>query len=393
MKVDEVGALAAHLKRFGVSGQAFAAPARVNLIGEHTDYTGGLVMPMAIDFHTFAVISPRLDGRAVIYSENYKAEFSIQAGRVELDRRGEWSDYPVGVLWALQQEGVEVGGFSMTLWGDVPLGAGLSSSASVEVAAAMALLDSVGMDWPVGKIANACRRAENEYVGAKTGIMDQFIVAGGVANRAMLLDCRSMTFDLLPLPEDVRVVICNSMVKHRHDEGEYGNRRDEVEAGQAIVRQVRPGILQLRDATLTDLEACEGEMSAASFHRCRHIITENARVLASREALLAGDVGRFGEIMKVAHASMRDDFAASCPEVDALVEIASRQPGCYGARITGGGFGGCTVNLVRAEDTEAFVAAVMGDYKRAIGILAECFVCAPSDGALALRAGAKAGAA
>jgi galactokinase len=220
--------------------------------------------------------------------------------------------------------------------------------------------------------------------------MDQFIVAGGVANRAMLLDCRAMTFDLLPLPEDVRVVICNSMVKHRHDEGEYGNRRDEVEAGQAVMRQAQPGISQLRDATLTDLEACKGEMSVPSFHRCRHIITENARVIASREALLAGDVGMFGGIMKVAHASMRDDFAASCGEVDALVEIASRQPGCYGARITGGGFGGCTVNLVRAEATKAFVAAVIADYTMFFGILAECFVCTPSDGALALRTAAKA---
>ena len=380
-------AIAAHEERFGVGGKAFRAPARVNLIGEHTDYTGGLVMPMAIEFQTIAVVSPREDGQAVFYTKNYGDEFSVDAAAVAVDQRGEWSDYPVGVLWALQQEGVAVGGFSMTLWGDVPLGAGLSSSASVEVATALALLDHAGAELPVEKIANVCRRAENEYVGAKTGIMDQFVVAGAVEHRAMLLDCRALTFELLPLPEDVRVVICNSMVKHRlADVGGYGDRRGEVEAGQAVVRHERQGIELLRDATLDDLLACEGKMSAESFKRCRHIVTENARVLESREALLRGDLARFGAILKAAHASMRDDFEASCSEVDVLVEIASKQPGCYGARITGGGFGGCTVNLVHVDATESFVAAVIAEYKSAMGLVTECFVCAPSNGALALQA-------
>jgi galactokinase len=387
MKVDEGKTLAAHQERFGVSGRAFRAPARVNLIGEHTDYTGGLVMPMAIDFQTVAVLSPREDGRAVFYSQNYGEEYSVEVAAVGLDRRGEWSDYPVGVLWALQQEGVAVGGFSLTLWGDVPLGAGLSSSASVEVATAMALLEYAEVELPIGKIANACRRAENEYVGAKTGIMDQFVVTGAVAHRAMLLDCRALEFELLPLPDDVRVVICNSMVKHRlADEGGYGDRRGEVEAGQAVLQRELPGIELLRDAMVEDLEACAGKMSAASFKRCRHIVTENARVMESKEALLREDLPRFGEILKAAHASMRDDFEASCEEVDTLVEIASRQAGCYGARITGGGFGGCTVNLVRADATEGFVAAVVAEYNAATGMVADCFVCAPADGALALQA-------
>jgi galactokinase len=216
--------------------------------------------------------------------------------------------------------------------------------------------------------------------------MDQFIVAGGVAGRVMLLDCRSLEFELLPLPSEVRVVICNSMVQHQHAGGEYGDRRDEVEAGQAVLRLQRPGIQLLRDATLADLEACKDKMSAASFRRCRHIISENARVLEAREALLRGDVKRFGELMVEAHASMRDDFAASAPEVDALVEIAMRQPDCFGARITGGGFGGCTVNLVSAGKAEAFVEAVRREYKAALGIEADCFVSAPTDGALAMAA-------
>jgi galactokinase len=217
--------------------------------------------------------------------------------------------------------------------------------------------------------------------------MDQFVVAGGVAHRAMMLDCRSLEFELLPLPDAVRVVISNSMVRHDNAAGGYGDRSDEVEAGQAVLRRERPGIELLRDATLADLEACKDKMCAASFARCRHIITENARVLEAREALLRSDVKRFGELMVAAHASMRDDFAASCPEVDTLVEIAMRQPGCYGARITGGGFGGCTVNIVSADQAEEFVQAVRQEYAAAIGIQAQCFVCEASDGAIALANG------
>jgi galactokinase len=386
MKVQEEQALQFHQQHFGQQGHAFAAPARVNLIGEHTDYTGGLVMPMAIDFQTIAVISPRHDGRAILYSANYKEEASFEVTSLKHAPRGHWSDYPAGVMWALQQENIALDSFSMTLAGDVPLGAGLSSSASVEVATAMALQHHAGVKLPLEKLATLCRRAENEYVGAKSGIMDQFVVAGAVAHRAMLLDCRSLTFELLPLPEQIRVVICNSMVKHAVATGEYGDRRDEVESGQAVVSRERPGVNLLRDATLEDLEACRTKMSASSFARCRHIITENQRVLDAREALLHEDMKRFGTLMIEAHKSMRDDFQASCSEIDTLVEIAIRQPGCFGARITGGGFGGCTVNIVRVEAVEQFVATLEDEYATKTGITAQCFVSAPSDGALAMAA-------
>jgi len=386
MKVEKEQALRVHRQRFGREGRCFAAPARVNLIGEHTDYTGGFVMPMAIDFQTVAVVSARADGRAVFYSANYDEESGFEIGSLTRQPGGGWSDYPAGVLWSLREEGVAVGGFNMSLAGNVPLGAGLSSSASVEVATAMALLGHARVVLPLEKVATLCRRAENEYVGAKSGIMDQFAVAGCVANRAMLLDCRSLEYDLLPLPDEVRVVICNSMVKHSVATGGYGDRSDEVMAGQAVLRQEK-GIELLRDATLEDLEACKGKMTAASFARCKHIITENGRVLEAREALLKGDLERFGVLMVEAHASMRDDFEASCPEVDTLVEIAMRQAGCFGARITGGGFGGCTVNVVGAERAEEFVEAVRREYAAATGIAdAQCFVCEPSDGALALLA-------
>ncbi len=383
MNVKRDEALRAHERRFRQAGHGFAAPARVNLIGEHTDYTGGFVMPMAIEFQTLAVVSPREDGRAVIYSANYDEEVSFEIAGMRSSGEGRWSDYPAGVLWCLREAGVEVGGFSMSLSGNVPPGAGLSSSASLEVATAMALLDRAGAGMPLEKLATLCRRAENEYVGAKSGIMDQFASAGAVAHRAMLLDCRSLEYDLLPLPDRIRVVICNSMVKHAVATGEYGNRSDEVETGQAVLRE-RLGLQLLRDATLEDLEACRSEMSAASFLRCRHIITENRRVQQAREALLEGDMVRFGRLMVEAHASFRDDFAASCAEVDDLVEIAMRQEECFGARITGGGFGGCTVNIVRAGGTERFVEAVRGEYTVKTGIEAECFVCTAADGAVAL---------
>ena len=386
MKLDGLKTLRVHKQRFSKEGRAFGAPARVNLIGEHTDYTGGFVMPMAIDFTTVAVISARDDGRAVFYSLNFDEEVSFDLASLGRTPRGRWSDYPLGVVWSLAQEGVTVSGFSMSLEGNVPVGAGLSSSASLEVATAMALLSHAGAELPLKTVATLCRRTENEFVGAKSGIMDQFIVAGAVAGRVMLLDCRSLEFELLPLPPEVRVVVCNSMVQHQHAGGEYGDRRDEVEAGQAVLRQLRPGIELLRDATLADLEACKDKMSAISFQRCRHIISENMRVMEAKEALLRGDVTRFGELMVEAHASMRDDFAASAPEVDTLVEIAMQQPGCFGARITGGGFGGCTVNLVHEDKAEEFAEALKRGYRAALGLSADCFICAPSDGALAMAA-------
>jgi galactokinase len=375
----------AHFERFGTQGRIYSAPARVNLIGEHTDYTGGLVMPMAIEFRTVAGISPRSDGRAVFYSANFGETKTFDIASLERAPQGAWSDYAAGVVWSLKQAGIAVPGFDMSLEGNVPLGAGLSSSASIEVAVAMAVLSLADVTLPLKDVATLCRRAENEYVGAKSGIMDQFIVAGGVEHRAMMLDCRSLDYELLPLPEEIRVVIANSMVKHSVATGGYGNRRDEVEEGQAVLRR-EFGRELLRDASLAELESCRDKMPFESFLRCKHIITENGRVLAAREALLAGDMTQFGRLMVEAHASMRDDFAASCPEVDSLVEIALRQPGCIGSRITGGGFGGCTVNVVKAEAAEKFVDKVRQEYEQATGIKADCFVSSPSDGALALAA-------
>lgn len=381
--------VAEHERRFQAKSMTFAAPARVNLIGEHTDYTGGFVLPMAIGFRTVAVIS-RLDrSKSTIYSANFQETVDIDLNAVEKVDRKHWSAYPLGVAWALKKQGIQIPAFALTLEGDVPLGSGLSSSASVEVATAMALLALAGKHLPGEQIAVACRRAENDFVGASSGIMDQFVITNARAERALLLDCRSLAYELLPLPDHTRVVVVNSMVKHSVATGEYADRRSEVDRGQAELHAANPKIDLLRDATIADLEAARPQMDDAAFHRCRHIITENERVMHMKDALAAGDRARIGGLMYAAHASFRDDFAASCIEVDALVEMASQIPGCIGARITGGGFGGCTVNLVEESAAEHFVESIRNSYRERFAIEAQAYSCKAVDGAVALAAKAE----
>ncbi len=374
-----------HARRYGDPAGAFQAPGRVNLIGEHTDYTGGLVMPAAIDFQTVALVTPADGASSVIYSANFDEEFRFESGAPPEKPRHHWSDYPLGVLWSLRQSGVATPPFSMTLCGNVPLGAGLSSSASIEVAVALAALSLAQATMPLTEIAVVCRRAENGYVGAQSGIMDQYIACHGVAGHALLIDTRDLTSRAVPLPPDVRLVICNSMVKHSHAGGEYNQRRAEVEEGSRAIYKADPQIEELRDATLADLEGVRGSISEQAFRRCRHIITENTRVQDAAAALEAGDMARVGRLMAEAHASYRDDFEASCPEADLLVQLAGEQPGMIGARLTGGGFGGCTVNLVRAEQAEPFRRAMHQGYLQRTGIDAEIYLSSASAGAAAVQ--------
>jgi galactokinase len=370
-----------HAQRFGAAERAFQAPGRVNLIGEHTDYTGGLVMPAAIDFNTVAVMGPAKGNRSVIHSVDFKKEFEFDASALPETPKHDWTDYPAGVLWSLRQSGVVAPQFTMTLQGDVPLGAGLSSSASIEVAVAFAVLALAGKSMPLKEVALACKKAENGFVGAQSGIMDQYIACCGVKNHALVIDTRDLSSRAVPLPADVRLVICNSMVKHSHAGGEYNERRAEVEEGSQALRAANPNIHELRDATLEDLEKARASMSENAFRRCRHIITENARVEEAAEALASGDMKRMGELMAEAHTSYRDDFAASCPEVDLLVELADAQPGIIGARLTGGGFGGCTVNLVEAAHAETFRKSIHAAYLERAGINADIYLCQAAAGA------------
>ncbi len=375
-----------HRARFDAEPEVFAAPGRVNLIGEHTDYAEGFVMPVAIDFATLAAISPRDDGRVVMWAENYGEERSFDAAALPPERSGEWSDYPVGVLRMLAEAGVAIpasanSGLSLSLWGDVPLGSGLSSSASVEVATATAVVALVGATISGPELARLCQRAENEFVGANCGIMDQFISANGRANHALLLDCRDLSYRLAPIPENVALVIANTMVRHSIAGGEYGTRRAEVELACRILAGHRPEIRFLRDATVEDLARWGSEIPEAARKRARHIITENARTVAAADALERHDMKQLGELMREAHWSYSRDFEASCAEADRMVELAETLPGLIGARLTGGGFGGCTVNLVEQEQANGFKAALGKLYAQETGIEPEIYVCHASDGA------------
>lgn len=364
--------------------QEFSAPARVNLLGEHTDYTGGLVLPMAIPFQTVAIIEPRADGQHSFASASYPSTRTFATSE-RSEGTGDWSDYAVGVLRMLQDAGVEPPAFSLTLDGNVPLGAGLSSSASVEVASGVAMLALSKRAMEMKEFALLCQRAENEYVHSPCGIMDQFVITAAKKDHALLINTRSLEYEHIPLQQGglsgTRVVVCNSMVKHSVATGGYGDRRKELEVGQKVLLERFPHLRDLGDANMEQLAASELDMPRESYLRCRHVVTENQRVRDAVDAMRAGDPEKLGKLMVEAHASMSGDFASSCEEIDFLVETAVKLTGCYGARITGGGFGGCTVNLVRDEDADAFVRELEKAYKERFDVAAQSYVCEAVDGA------------
>jgi len=378
---DPVVLRSKHLARFQAEPAVFVAPGRVNLIGEHTDYAEGFVMPVAIDFATLAAISPRSDGKIVIYSENFEEEKIFEAAALPVAPSKHWSDYPIGVAVILAGEGQKIPGFSLSIWGDVPLGSGLSSSAALEVVTGLAITSLTGVTYPGPVLARLCQRVENEFVGANCGIMDQFISANGEENHALLLDCRDLSFKLAPIPADIAIVIANTMVKHSIAGGDYPTRRRESEAACAIINSHRGGVPFLRDATLEDLEKWGHEMEPKSYLRAKHVITEDLRTVAAEKALEKGDLAEVGRLMAEAHASYSKDFGGSCPEADAMVEMAQDLPGLVGARLTGGGFGGCTVNLVKRENAKAFAETLASRYFAKFGIHPQIHICHASGGA------------
>ncbi len=370
-----------HLARYHAEPAVFAAPGRVNLIGEHTDYAEGFVMPAAINFATLAGISPRKDGKIAVYSENYGEERVFEAASLPAKGSKHWSDYPMGVVSILAGEGHKIPGFSLSIWSDVPLGSGLSSSAAIEVATALAVLSLIGASYPPPVLARLCQRAENEFVGASCGIMDQFISANGKENHAMLLDCRDLSIQLAPIPSNVALVIANTMVKHSVAGGDYPTRRAESEAACAVINSHRGHVPFLRDATLEDLDKWGNEMAPKSLLRARHVISENLRTVAASKALLKGDMKELGRLMAEAHRSYSKDFEGSCAEADTMVELANELPGLIGARLTGGGFGGCTINLVEQSQAAAFADELGRRYAAKTGIQPQIHICHASGGA------------
>jgi galactokinase len=382
------------VERFAAAPQFYRAPGRVNLIGEHTDYNAGWVMPAAIQFYTTVAIARRSDRMLRIRSTNFAEtlELPLPAADAAPPRRGEgthWADYVLGVARALRQHGVVLPGADLLIHGEVPLGSGLSSSAALEVAVALALSELAGAA-ALDKLtlAKLCQSAENDFVGMRCGIMDQFASACGRAGHALLIDCRSLEHRLLPLAargHAMQMVICNTMVRHRLAGGEYNRRREECDQGVRMLARRAPGIRTLRDVSTALLRAHEHDLDPIVYRRCRHVLTENERVVAAAAALVAADLTKFGQLMGESHRSLRDDYAVSCDELDLMVRLAEALDGVYGARMTGGGFGGCTVNLVRADAVSRFASLIADRYHQATGHRPEIYVCTAADGAAAVE--------
>jgi galactokinase len=359
----------------------YRAPGRVNLIGEHTDYNDGFVMPAAIDFYTWVAVAPRADRKVAVFSEEFSESVEFDLDQADPPRANRWSDYVRGVAIVLEQSGYRLRGANLRIRSEVPIGSGLSSSAAIEVASGLAMLETSGLMIDRTELAMACRRAENEFVGARVGIMDQFISCNGKAGHALMLDCRSLEYRLLPISDEIRLVVCNTMVKHELASNEYNTRREECEAGVRHIARALPRVRALRDVTPDELEQYGGDLPRVIYNRCRHVVTENERVIKSAAALERGDLNSFGELMIESHRSLRDDYEVSCAELDIMVDLARGVEGVYGARMTGGGFGGCTVNLVRAESVADFKRDVARGYKDATGRHPEIYTCRASEGA------------
>jgi galactokinase len=371
--------------RFKTPAALYRAPGRVNLIGEHTDYNDGFVLPAALEFSCWTAVAPRDDRKLIVHSENFSETIEGHLDDLKPFPESTWANYPLAVAWALEQAGNHLSGANMYIAGDVPLGAGLSSSAAIEVSAGFALLDIAGITIDRTKLALLCQRAENEFVGARCGIMDQFISCYGEADHALLLDCRSLERRMLPVPHEVALIICNTMVKHELGASEYNTRREECEEAVTALRKALPGIRALRDVTAAQLEEHRGLLSAVIYKRALHVVTENERVLRAADAFQSGAIEKLGPLMADSHRSLRQDYEVSCPELDILVEIAARQRGVFGARMTGGGFGGCTINLVDVAYAQEFQQKVSAAYKSATGLQPDIYVCKASQGAEAVE--------
>ncbi|HHB90810.1 MAG TPA: galactokinase [Anaerolineae bacterium] len=369
----------AFLDRFQAQPAAIVrAPGRVNLIGEHTDYNDGFVLPMALDRAVWIALRPRPDRWVQLHSLDF--DQTIVFSLDDLNSRDGWEAYVQGVAWALQEAGYRLRGWEGVMAGDVPIGAGLSSSAATELAVARAFTHVSDMAWHPTEMAQLAQKAENQWVGVHCGIMDQLIAAAGVAGHALFIDTRTLATDPIPLPKQARFVVLYSDAPRTLAGSAYNQRRAECEDAVRQLQSALPGITTLRDVSPEQLEAHRDLLPPVIYRRARHVVTENARVLASVRALRLGDVSRLGELMLASHASLRDDYEVSSRELDLLVELAMAA-GAWGARLTGAGFGGCAITLCRAEDADAMAQGVIEEYNRRTGRAGYAFVTSAADGA------------
>ena len=364
---------------YGEQPRIYRAPGRVNLIGEHTDYNEGFVMPAAIDFSTYVAMATRDDRKIKIHSDLFNEDASLDLAHVPPPGGKHWSRYPFGVAVKLQEAGHCISGANVFVHGEVPLGSGLSSSAAIEVSTGLGLLDISQERIDRMQLAKICQKAENTFVGAHTGLMDQFIACFGKAGHAVMLDCRSLESQALPIPQEVKLVVCNTMVKHELASSEYNKRREQCEEGVRILSKHLDKVKSLRDVTVDDLK--KFEMPEVIYRRCLHVTSENDRVRAAADALRRRDLQTFGKLMYKSHESLRDNYEVSCEELDVMVGLAREVEGVYGARMTGGGFGGCTINLVVTEAVDRFKRAIKTGYSEKTKRDPEIYICEAADGA------------
>jgi galactokinase len=362
--------------RFGAAPTAVVrAPGRVNLIGEHTDYNDGFVLPIAIDREVWVALRPREDRRVVLHSLDYGASLSFELGPIS--RAGmDWGEYVKGVAWALQEAGHTLKGWEGVMSGEVPRGAGLSSSAAVELAMQRAFATVSGLPWKPAEMALLGQRVENQWIGVNSGIMDQMIVAGGRRGHALLIDCRSLELQPVPLPSGAVVVVLDTGTRRGLVDSAYNERRSQCEEAARFF-----GVKALRDVDARTFSARQNELDPLVRRRARHVITENDRTVQAAEAMRAGDLTRLGGLMDASHASLRDDFEVTNDALNTIVALARAQPGCFGARMTGAGFGGCAVALVAPAQAEALVQSIHARYTKATGHTPQCYVCQAADGA------------
>jgi len=380
--IDLVDLIAKFRKRYDKNPRLFRAPGRVNLIGEHTDYNDGFVLPMAIHQGTVAAIAARPDRMLQIWSLNFEDSISINLDQVGKGNSRKWGDYAEGIASSLMSRGISLTGADIALKSDVSIGGGLSSSAALEMALGIALVSVSDQAIDPLSLALAGQEAEHKHVGIHCGIMDQFASVHAVKDHAVLLDCRSLTANLIPLNlGNYQIIVCDSRVRHSLASSEYNKRCRDCEKGVKKLGEVLPGIKALRDISLSELEDNRSLLSESIYRRCRHVVSENERTQQAAEALIAGDVALMGQLMSVSHQSLRTDYEVSCRELDLLVDSALAQPGGLGARMTGGGFGGCTVNLVERREVSSFKKNVSGEYQARTKIAPEIFAAESGDGA------------
>lgn len=376
MKITADGMRRLFLERF-IGGpqrvRVTRAPGRVNLIGEHTDYNEGYVLPVPLNRYVWFAAGSRGDGKVNLWADDLSERAEFQIDSTEYDVEHSWANYVIGVADVLLRKGYTLGGADMVIKGDVPQGAGLSSSAAIEIAAARAFAGLFGLEIDPVEMAYVGKSAENEFVGVQCGVMDQFVSALGRHGHALLIDCRTNEYDQITLEPGFRVVVVNTMVRRELASSAYNQRRAQCEEGVRLLRTSLPHIRSLRDVSIEDFERHQHVLPEVVRKRCRHVIYENSRVLEAVDALRAKRLDRFGELMYKSHESLRDDYGVSCLELDALVEAARGIPGTIGARMTGAGFGGCTVNMVQKGYTRNFTKTIRDRYWKTTGLDAEVY--------------------